>query len=349
PQPDSRAAWPRMLEAAMPVASSAALAASACLRTNCSVWLRRLPSAPRLSWAPWMLRAPADGLDAPSIWRPKDSSPMSLRGLSGRLAAPPSWRSSCLAISSLRPPGRPVIWLANCVSSMLLPMSVPALSSMPVLMVEARMLLTSSCMNRPSSCLAVSLMLDCASRPEAGLRRSSDRRSMLRPLLFTGGGRVMSDRRRLGLQRAGSLAGLDDGRQILRVGAQGIEGFDDIGQLRAGGHLDERAGLLVDADVGLFGDHGLALRHRRGLADDRGRADGDRQVAMGHGARADGDGLVQHDRSCAGIDDDAGRRLGQRDFEVLQVGHEGHPLARLLRQADDDGAAAGGLRGAGAL
>ena len=71
----------------------------------------------------------------------------------------PIWRDNWRSIRALRPRGSPVIWLASCVSSMLVPISVPALSIMPLFMVVERMLLTSSCMNRPSSWRAVSLMV----------------------------------------------------------------------------------------------------------------------------------------------------------------------------------------------
>src|SRR3989344_2001219 len=321
PQPDSSAAWPRMWPDGMPEAASAALAASWCLRMNCSLLLRRLPSEVVVALLAVFVRAlPRSRLCArrrissrsaplpPGNWvasrsprspswpRPlKELVPATrLRVLALAVVPPvapdlsavsglmPIWRSSCLAMASASPPGRPLIWPANWVSSMPVAISEPLFSNMPLDMVEARMLFISSPMNRLSSCFAVSRTAARGLVPDVPLRRSSDRRSMVRPLVAAGLFTLMSDHLQLGLERAGRLHGLQDGQQVLRVGAQGVERLDDIGQLAAGGQLDDVAGFLVDADVGFFGDHGLPLRQGVGLADNRGGADGHRQVAVGH-------------------------------------------------------------------
>ena len=70
------------------------------------------------------------------------------------------WRSSWRAIASLKPPRKPVILVANCVSSISVPIFVPELSNMPdaIDSCAARMLFISSCMNSASNCLATSLI-----------------------------------------------------------------------------------------------------------------------------------------------------------------------------------------------
>ena len=109
-------------------------------------------------------------------------------GLSSVAAAPPSasapppiWRSSCLMMAWLSPPGRPVIWLANWVSSISVPILVPEFSSMPEDSVDWRMLFISSCMNRASNCLAAVCTAAFGSRPALARRASMLRTSPARP------------------------------------------------------------------------------------------------------------------------------------------------------------------------
>ena len=92
-------------------------------------------------------------------------------GASVGVAGAPILRSSCRAMASLRPPGMPVIFCATWVSSISVPICVPALSSMPEDSVAWRMLFISSCMNSASNCLAASLMAPLGSR--AALARNA--------------------------------------------------------------------------------------------------------------------------------------------------------------------------------
>ena len=46
--------------------------------------------------------------------------------------------------------------------------------------------------------------------------------------------------------------------QVLRGGAQGVERLDHVGELGRRGQLQQRAGVLLEGDVGLLGDDGLA-------------------------------------------------------------------------------------------
>jgi hypothetical protein len=85
----------------------------------------------------------------------------------------PIWRSSWRAMASARPPGRPVICVAYCWSSMPVAMLPALLSLAPSAMVLARMLFISSCMNRASNCLATSLIAPFGSLPAAARRPSS--------------------------------------------------------------------------------------------------------------------------------------------------------------------------------
>jgi hypothetical protein len=73
--------------------------------------------------------------------------------------------SSCLMMTSDRPPGRPLSWLANCWSSISVPMAVPAFSSMPLDWVVARMHFMISFMKMDSNCLATSRVAALGSAP----------------------------------------------------------------------------------------------------------------------------------------------------------------------------------------
>ncbi len=85
-----------------------------------------------------------------------------------------------------------------------------------------------------------------------------------------------------------------------------------------------------------------ALRQRVGLADDRGGTDGDGQVAVRNGARAQRDGLVEHDGAGAGVDDHLGRGHAVFQRQLFQVGDEADAGAGVLRGAYLHGAAVNG-------
>ena len=106
----------------------------------------------------------------------------------------PIWRSSCRAITSDSPPGRPAIFDAHCESSISVPIFVPSLSSMSEFMVESRICLSSCCVNIVSNCLAASRTAlfgslsaltrrfsrpparfsDCVGAPQSFLARAAD-------------------------------------------------------------------------------------------------------------------------------------------------------------------------------
>ncbi len=93
----------------------------------------------------------------------------------------PICRSSCFMIASDSPPGRPLSCVASWVSSMSVPMLVPALSSAPVASVVERMLLTSSFMNSDSNCREASRTAPRGSLAARDFRLSSDRVSVASP------------------------------------------------------------------------------------------------------------------------------------------------------------------------
>ncbi len=142
-----------------------------------------------------------------------------------------------------------------------------------------------------------------------------------------------SDDLQFGIERTRGLDGLQDGQQVLRRGAQRVERAHHVGELRRGRHLDDVARLLLDRDVALLRDHGLALRERIGLADHRRGTDRDRQVAVRDRAGAQRHGLVEHDGAGACIDHDLGRRRGVGQRNLFQVGDEVHAATRVLRGA----------------
>jgi hypothetical protein len=73
----------------------------------------------------------------------------------------------------------------------------------------------------------------------------------------------MSDHLELGVQRARALHGLQDGEQVLRRRAERVQGLDHVGQLGAGGQLDQRPGSCLMV-MSAFSRHRLAAGQRPG-------------------------------------------------------------------------------------
>ena len=171
PQPVSCAACAIMKLAGMPVSRSAALAAADCSRT-------KLVDAD----APFgALTADGPGSAAAghgvAVGRSVGIGVAPPAG-SVECAGSPIWRSSWRAIAALSPPGRPVILVASCVSSISVPICVPELSSMPDDSVAWRMLFISCCMNNDSNCLAASCTAAFGSRAALARNASMPRVSL---------------------------------------------------------------------------------------------------------------------------------------------------------------------------
>lgn len=143
--------------------------------------------------------------------------------------------------------------------------------------------------------------------------------------------------------RASGLDGLQNGQQVLRCGAQCIECFHHFRQLGRGGQLDQFAGLLLDVDGGFFGHHGLSTRQGVGLADDGGGRNADGQVAVGNGAGAQRDRLVEHDGAGARVDDDLGGANRGLHGQLFHLGNEAHAAIGVGGGLDLHSAAVQGL------
>src|SRR3989338_5319604 len=159
--------------------------------------------------------------------------------------------------------------------------------------VASRMLLSTICMNITSNCLEACFMPSCGElrtvrRKASTPCTSSDKRwsstpaagefmllRLAKPALFMS----TSDDLEFCAQGAHGLHGLQDGHQILRIGAQRVEPLDHVSQRGATTHDLQRATRLADFDLRALGRHRAAARERSGLADDRLGIDHHRQIA----------------------------------------------------------------------
>src|SRR5450830_1229355 len=308
----------------MPLCCST-LAAAPCRRCTKAAWLAVVLTgvSEAVGVVAWLLPGSTELRRLPS-----DSV---LGGSKAGVSGTPIWRDNCLAIRSDRPPGLPDTSTENCWSSMSVPMFSWALSSMPDFMVASRMLLSISRMNSDSNCLAASWIAAGSFCPAWSLRLSSDLESVASWLLASGESAI-SDHLQLRVQGPCGLDGLQNGQQVLRGGTQRVQGAHHIGQLRRGRQVHDDAPILLDLDIGFLGADGLAARQGIGLADPRGRADGDRQVAVREGARAQGHGLVEHDGAGARVHHHLGGGHVARRLEVGGVQAQADGVAVLQRR-----------------